>query len=161
MESAFLLAKENLLNFIHEQKLENNKLYSEEELFKILDSSRGAVREVLRSLEHEGVITKKYFVGTFMHPHRNNLKTRVEKIQDFIRHSEGSDFEAAINNKRELFFYSFPGKNSGGGLESFLEKDLPYFCTTTVYLVVCNSSLNLFFITFIYVLDTSKPYDIM
>ncbi len=134
MESAFILVKERLLNIIREQKFENNKLNSEEELFKMLDASRGTVREVLRSLAREGVITKKHGIGNFVHPRTTDMKMRIDEIEDFIQLIEDGGYQASMEKDGEPYFFSIQDGGSGEKFESYLEKDLVYYCFNRLYL---------------------------
>ena len=63
--------------------MEQNKLPSEDELSKMIGVSTGTVREALRILEMEGVVSKKHGAGNFFHPSTMDLKMRIDLMPDF------------------------------------------------------------------------------
>jgi GntR family transcriptional regulator len=134
METTFLIVQEKLLNILRSQNFPNNKLYSEDELVELLDASRGTVREVLRSLTRQGVITKKHGIGNFVHPRTLNMRMRMDEISNFLHLIEDGGYEAALIKDRDPFEYSLPHEGFAGGLEMYLEKDLQYLCFTRIYL---------------------------
>lgn len=77
-------ARDAVLNMLHSGKfvrysIENN-IPSEEELSKQIGVSTGTIREALRILETEGIITKKHGSGNFYHSSALNLKMRIDLI---------------------------------------------------------------------------------
>ncbi len=134
METTFLIVQEKLLNILRTQNFPNNKLYSEDELVDLLDASRGTVREVLRSLTRQGVITKKHGIGNFVHPRTLNMRMRMDEISNFLHLIEDGGYEATLIKDRDPFEISLPQENSEGNLEMYLEKDLPYICLNRIYL---------------------------
>lgn len=134
MDSAFFLVREQLLKIIRDEQFENNRIYSEEELVKMLDSSRGTVREVLRSLDREGLISKKHGIGNFVHPRTLNMKMRIDEIQDFIQLIEDGGYKPGMMKDGEAFFYTLPSQAGSEGLENYLEKGMEYYCMPRIYL---------------------------
>ena len=134
METAFLIVQEKLLNILRTEEFPNNKLYSEDELVDVLDASRGTVREVLRSLARQGVISKKHGIGNFVHPRTLNMRMRMDEISNFIHLIEDGGYEATLIKDQDPFEYSLPPEGPADGLENYLEKNLQYFCFTRIYL---------------------------
>lgn len=94
--SAFLQARNNLLAFIKQQKLAGNKLPSEEELADLLKVSRGTVREILRSLNREGLVSTKHGYGNFIHASALNAKMRIDQLHDFFSLIKDGGYDVAV-----------------------------------------------------------------
>ena len=80
-------AKEAIVEMIRSGEIgsgmEKNKLPSEDELSKMIGVSTGTVREALRILEMEGVVSKKHGAGNFYHRSTMDLKMRIDLMSDF------------------------------------------------------------------------------
>jgi GntR family transcriptional regulator len=61
----------------------HNKLPSEEELSRRIGVSTGTVREALRMLQMEGVISKVHGSGNYFHRSTINLKMRMDLLPDY------------------------------------------------------------------------------
>jgi len=134
METAFHVVQEKLLNILRTQKFKENKLDGEDKLIDILDASRGTVREVLRTLVRQGVITKRHGVGNFVHPRALNMRMRMDEISDFMELIEDGGYQATIIKDLDCFEYQMPPKSSEEWLEEYLERDLEYYCFTRIFL---------------------------
>ncbi len=103
-------------------------------LVEILDASRGTVREVLRALARQGVITKKHGIGNFVHPRTLDLRMRMDEIPNFLHLIEDGGYKATLIKDKDPFEYSLPRESAEEHLEIYLEKDLQYLCFTRIYL---------------------------
>ena len=134
METAFQIVQEKLLNILRTQEFNGNKLYGEDKLIDILDASRGTVREVLRTLARQGVITKKHGVGNFVHPRALNMQMRMDEISEFPLLIEDGGYETALIKDEDYFLYSLPKEGAPENLETYLERDREYYCFTRIFL---------------------------
>jgi GntR family transcriptional regulator len=80
-------ARESILEMLSSGKLgqdaNSNKLPSEEELSGSLGVSTGTVREALRMLEMEGVVSKLHGSGNYFHRSTMELKMRIDLMTDY------------------------------------------------------------------------------
>lgn len=134
MDTAYLIVQEKLLNILRTQQFPNNKLYSEDKLVEILDASRGTVREVLRSLARQGVITKKHGIGNFVHPRTLNMRMRIDEKPNFFDLIEDGNFRAVLIKDQDFFEYALPEEGDAGGLENYLERGIEYISFNRIYL---------------------------
>jgi len=132
MESSYNIIKQRLLSIIATERFEGNKLYSEEELVERLDASRGTVREALRSLEQDGVLTKRHGIGTFVHPSALGLRMRFDKIKDFMKLIEDGGYAPSMQRDGAPGMCSLPSIT--GGVGAFLDKGQEYYCFNRIYL---------------------------
>lgn len=63
----------------------DNRLPSEDTLCSKLGVSRNTVREALLAMEHEGLVTRKRGMGTFIHPSALKAGPRIELVFDFAQ----------------------------------------------------------------------------
>jgi GntR family transcriptional regulator len=96
-KSIFAQTKDKLLSFISNQKLPGNKLPAEEELAERLKVSRGTIREVLRSLNKEGIISKKHGFGNFVQNSALKARMRIEQLEEFYDLIEDGGYKASIH----------------------------------------------------------------
>ncbi|MBE3580568.1 MAG: GntR family transcriptional regulator [Thermoanaerobacteraceae bacterium] len=101
--SVFATTREALIDFIRTHNLEDNKLPPEEELVHILGTSRGTIREALRALAREGVVTKRHGRGTFAHRRTLRARMRIDQIQDFTNLIEDGGYRPSIELQGETF----------------------------------------------------------
>jgi GntR family transcriptional regulator len=134
METAFQIVQEKLLNIIRTQEFNGNKLFGEDKLIDILDASRGTVREVLRTLDRQGLITKKHGIGNYVHPRALNMRMRMDEISDFPLLIEDGGYKASLIKDEDCFVYSLPQEGAAEDLEFYLEKDREYYCFTRIFL---------------------------
>jgi GntR family transcriptional regulator len=93
----------NLLNLINSMDLrKSNQLPSEDNLAELLNVSRSTIREVLRSLDREGIISKKHGFGNFIHESAINTPMRIDQIQDFINLIENKKYQASLKILNKL-----------------------------------------------------------
>ncbi|HHU31092.1 MAG TPA: GntR family transcriptional regulator [Clostridia bacterium] len=101
--SLYIETKHNLLKLINNLNLKkNNQLPSEDSLAEQLNVSRSTIREVLRTLDKEGIISKKHGFGNFIHASALNTVMRIDQIQDFINLIEDGNHQASfklLNNE--------------------------------------------------------------
>lgn len=109
-KSIFDQTKEKLLNFINNQKLPGNKLPSEEELAELLHVSRGTVREVLRTLNREGIISKKHGFGNFVQNSALNARMRIDQLEEFYALIEDGGYIPSIHIEQEANNLVTPGE---------------------------------------------------
>ena len=102
MESSYNQVKNRIISMIRDGNLPDNRLYSEGELVDMLGASRATIREVLRSLEIEGIITKRHGVGTFVHPQVLNMPLRIDQAVDFSRMIEDMGYEFGMISYGEM-----------------------------------------------------------
>ncbi len=60
-----------------------NKMPSEEELSRRIGVSTGTIREALRMLQMEGVVSKVHGSGNYFHPSTIDLKMRMDLLPDY------------------------------------------------------------------------------
>lgn len=96
-KSIFTQTREKLLLFISNQKLPGNKLPSEEELAERLHVSRGTVREVLRTLNREGIISKKHGFGNFVQNSALQARMRIDQLEEFYELIEDGGYKPSIH----------------------------------------------------------------
>ena len=104
--SLYMETKQNLLSLISKMSFEkNNQLPSEDNLADQLNVSRSTIREVLRSLEKDGIISKKHGFGNFIHSSALKAKMRIDQIQDFITLIEDGKHQSSfiLVNERNHF----------------------------------------------------------
>ena len=93
-------ARDAVLEMLNKGKLGKedraNKLPSEDELSRIIGVSTGTIREALRMLEMEGVVTKKHGSGNFFHKSALELKMRIDIIADYKRLLGESGYDVSI-----------------------------------------------------------------
>lgn len=79
----YFKVREDLIELISKEKMAGNRLPSEAQLARELAVSRGTVREVLQTLDKQGIISKKHGQGNFIHLSALDTKMRIDIIQDF------------------------------------------------------------------------------
>lgn len=72
-----------LLQRLEAQLPPGNRLPCEEALAEELGVSRATIREALMAMEHEGILTRKHGIGTFVHPTALRNRARVELETSF------------------------------------------------------------------------------
>jgi GntR family transcriptional regulator len=104
--SLYMETKHNLLKLINNLNLEkNNQLPSEDSLAEQLNVSRSTIREVLRTLDKEGIISKRHGFGNYIHASALKTVMRIDQIQDFIKLIEDGNYSASfklLNNGAEF-----------------------------------------------------------
>jgi len=100
-------ARDAILNMLHSGKFVHtsteNKLPSEGELSRRIGVSTGTIREALRILEMEGIITKKHGSGNFYHRSALNLKMRIDLISDYRELLAQSGYDVMIERWGHCF----------------------------------------------------------
>ncbi len=132
MESPYQIVKERLLTILRTEHFENNKLYSEEELVRILDASRSTVREALRSLENDGIISKKHGVGTFVHPKVLAMNMRFDQNLDFMKMIEDEGYQAGLLRDGDPQIGPCP-QDILEGVGRFLNQEEEYYSFRRIY----------------------------
>lgn len=95
--SLYSETKQNLLDLINNLYIEKyNQLPSEDTLAEKLNVSRSTIREVLRTLDREGIISKKHGFGNFIHASALQTMMRIDQIQDFISLIEDGNHKASF-----------------------------------------------------------------
>ena len=110
-KSAFQQAKNELLTLIKQQKLAGNKLPSEEELAGLLKISRGTIREILRSLHKEGLISKRHGFGNFIHTSALEAKMRIDQLHDFYSLIKDGGYDVAVKVIRNEKLFAGMNRN--------------------------------------------------
>jgi GntR family transcriptional regulator len=97
--SRYSLVREELLSIIRELasagRDEVNKLPTEEELARRLGVSVATVREALRMLEREGIVSKRHGAGNFYHRSALDLNMRIDTILHFSELLRDGGFEVS------------------------------------------------------------------
>jgi GntR family transcriptional regulator len=109
-KSIFTQTREKLLWLIHNRKLPGNKLPSEEELAERLKVSRGTVREVLSSLNREGIISKKHGFGNFIQKSALEARMRIDQLEEFYDLIEDGGYEPTIHIEDDSNRLLIPGE---------------------------------------------------
>ncbi|MDO4337081.1 MAG: GntR family transcriptional regulator [Eubacteriales bacterium] len=78
-------AYDQLIEMIRSMKPGQNRLPSEDELSKSMGISRATVREALKSLMLDKLITTVHGRGTFAHPSVLQLNERIDRRSDFFK----------------------------------------------------------------------------
>ena len=95
--SLYMETKQRLLDLISKSGFgKDNQLPSEDSLAELLTVSRSTIREVLRTLDKEGFISKKHGFGNFIHASALNAPMRIDLIQDFINLIEDDHHQAGF-----------------------------------------------------------------
>lgn len=71
-------------------------LPSEESLATTLGVARSTVREALRGLEHEGIITRRQGIGNFVSAHANRISGNLTALELFVETIQSAGFEAQL-----------------------------------------------------------------
>lgn len=81
-KSLYLQAKKAIREmFVQDKSLGfMSKLPSEQELSERFGVSRNTIREALKSLENEGLLTSRHGVGTFVLVHKNSIKHTITSL---------------------------------------------------------------------------------
>lgn len=74
-------AREAIIDMISKNSESMSKLPSENELSKLLGVSRNTIREALKSLENEGIVTARHGVGTFVVRDIKNIKSNLSVLE--------------------------------------------------------------------------------
>ena len=85
-----------LRQYISDQYAEGGKIPGEHELAERLGVNRGTLRGALRSLEQEGLITRKRGDGTYANPHVINIKTRLDDLIEYRELIRSSGYEPQV-----------------------------------------------------------------
>ncbi|MEW6622081.1 MAG: GntR family transcriptional regulator [Bacillota bacterium] len=95
--SLFVQTKQKLLNMINNREAltRGNQLAPEDVLSEKLRISRTTTRDVLSSLDIEGVISKKHGLGNFVHFSAIERAMRIDKARDFAELIELGGYEAS------------------------------------------------------------------
>lgn len=102
--SRYSAARETIMKMLREpDRFKDSKLPSEDELSRIVGFSVGTVREALRMMEMEGVISKKHGRGNFIHQSALDLEMRIDLIADFSKLLSDSGYEASISRNGYTF----------------------------------------------------------
>jgi len=75
--------KYEILEMIKTNKINGNKLPTEDELTKRLQVSLATLREALLELNKEGIISKRHGLGNFIHKSTLETKMRIDRFTDF------------------------------------------------------------------------------
>jgi GntR family transcriptional regulator len=80
--------------------LEKYRLPSEDDLSYRLGVSTATIREALRMLDREGIVSKKHGIGNFFHPSALELDMRIDLITDFseLLGDAGYNVEESVSN---------------------------------------------------------------
>lgn len=77
------LVKQTILEMLQTNKINGNKLPTEDELTKQLQVSLATLREALLELNKEGIISKRHGLGSFIHKSTLETKMRIDRFKDF------------------------------------------------------------------------------
>ncbi len=94
--ATFEYAKREILSIMKTADPPMRQLISEDKLCEQLDVSRGTLREILRSLEAEGFISKRHGEGNFVHNSVLNTSIRINQVQDFHRMIEDAGYVSSF-----------------------------------------------------------------
>jgi GntR family transcriptional regulator len=89
-------AREAILHAIREERFEEGRLPSEDELAKLLNVSRTTVRTALQSLEADGIVTRRRAVGTTINRHVGRNMLALQRLVGFDRLLEEKGHEVGI-----------------------------------------------------------------
>lgn len=85
-------AREEILKIVDEMQGFMSKLPSEQELSNRLGVSRNTIREALKSLENEGVLTSRHGVGTFVLHNTKSMKHNIAVLNSTTTIIESQGF---------------------------------------------------------------------
>lgn len=94
-------AREEILKIIDEMQEFMSRLPSEQELSSRLGVSRNTIREALKSLENEGVLTSRHGVGTFVLHNTKSMKHNIAVLNSTTAIIENQGFAPGV---RDIYF---------------------------------------------------------
>lgn len=88
-----------ITDMIRQGVFPEGKLWSEDVLCERLDVSRTTLREALKLLERDGIISKKHGIGNFIHTSALNVRMRFDKFADFSRLLEDGGYTVRVTRQ--------------------------------------------------------------
>lgn len=88
-----------LTDMIREGHFPEGRLWAEDLLCKRMDVSRTTLREALKLLEHDGVISKRHGLANFVHKSTLDVRMRFDKFSDFRQLLEDGGHEVRVDRK--------------------------------------------------------------
>lgn len=96
----FSQARDAILEIIDESPEFMSKLPSEQELTERLGVSRNTIREALKSLENEGVLTSRHGVGTFVLRGSKSMQHNISVLNSTTKIIAGHGYEPGTKGVR-------------------------------------------------------------
>lgn len=117
-------AKEAILNIIDKDSDFMRKLPSEQELSSMLGVSRNTIREALKALENEGIVSRRHGVGTFVIRDSRNIKSNLAELDSFTKIITNHGYKPGTKSLN--FSMKVPSKAIASKLDADYPSDLLY-----------------------------------
>lgn len=139
----YTLAKKALEDMIRELPRPDgsspNKLPAEEELCRRLGVSLATVREALRMLEREGIISKRHGSGNYYHSSALDLSMRIDTIIDFTELLKDGGYQVEQRCAEQCYRPASPEERGMFKLQGeFLTYDWLYLANGEVAILTTN-----------------------
>jgi GntR family transcriptional regulator len=91
--------RDTILQAILDERFDNGRLPSEDELASMLNVSRTTIRTALHSLEQDGIITRRRALGTTVNKHVAPDLVALQRLAgfDWLLHEKGHDVDVDVS----------------------------------------------------------------
>lgn len=109
----------SITDMIRQGAFPEGKLWSEDILCERLDVSRTTLREALKLLERDGIISKKHGLANFIHASALDVRMRFDRFSDFRQLLEDGGYEVRVQRQvprpiSQEEMLAFTGKSMDG-----------------------------------------------